>query len=261
MALILTALAIWVWPARPAQVGLRRPSRLMPAAPIWLSTLWSQAITVMILGVAAGGLLSPASGVAVVIIGGTCRLLLMAAHRERVLDRTRSETADLVNAVARDLATGSSLANALATAGRSAGRFAAPLVADLAASTHLSAPDARSPAGGPPGAKVLPAKRALLAACALSRRHGLPLAALIAGVGDGLALEVVSGLEKGAGVAGAKFSGYLLAALPLLGVGLGMAMNANPLPVLLGTGLGSVLLLTGVMLTCGGLLWSARIAR
>ena len=167
----------------------------------------------------------------------------------------------MVNAVARDLAAGSTLSAALAAAGRSTGPFAASLAADIAAAARLAGPDARLPMVGNTGDTVPAASRALLAACVLSRRHGIPLAALISGVAEGLALEVVAAQDKEASVAGAKFSGYLLAALPLLGIGLGMAMNANPLPVLLGTGTGAILLVCGVALICVGLLWSDRIAR
>ncbi|HZB49663.1 MAG TPA: secretion protein F, partial [Mycobacteriales bacterium] len=51
----------------------------------------------------------------------------------------------------------------------------------------------------------------------------------------------------------------LLAVLPLLGIGLGTAMEARPLQVLLGTGRGQVALLVGAGLDALGLLWTAWI--
>jgi tight adherence protein B len=56
-------------------------------------------------------------------------------------------------------------------------------------------------------------------------------------------------------------SGYVMAMLPLLGLALGAGMGADPIRVLLSSTIGSILLLVGVALTCGGLLWSERIVR
>jgi tight adherence protein B len=53
----------------------------------------------------------------------------------------------------------------------------------------------------------------------------------------------------------------LLAVLPLLGIGLGAAMGARPLQVLLGTEKGQVAMLVGAGLDALGLLWTARIVK
>lgn len=51
----------------------------------------------------------------------------------------------------------------------------------------------------------------------------------------------------------------ILAVLPAAGLLLGSAMGANPIDFLLHTGLGGILLVMGVGLTCGGFVWSRKI--
>ena len=53
----------------------------------------------------------------------------------------------------------------------------------------------------------------------------------------------------------------LLAGLPMGGVGLGYAIGADPLAVLLHTPLGVVCAVTAIGLQLAGLAWSARITR
>ena len=56
-----------------------------------------------------------------------------------------------------------------------------------------------------------------------------------------------------AGLAGARATAAVLAGLPLLGVGLGQLIGADPLGFLLSGGLGGWLLFVGVTLACCGL--------
>jgi len=58
---------------------------------------------------------------------------------------------------------------------------------------------------------------------------------------------------------GPKASALALSLLPVLGIVLGETMGARPLRVLTGTGVGQVLLVTGVTLLCAGVAWSGRI--
>jgi tight adherence protein B len=62
-----------------------------------------------------------------------------------------------------------------------------------------------------------------------------------------------------AGMAGARATAAILAGLPVLGVGLGHLIGAEPLQFLLSGGVGGWLLLIGVTLACAGLWWSDRI--
>ncbi len=62
-------------------------------------------------------------------------------------------------------------------------------------------------------------------------------------------------------LAGPRSSALLLSGLPLLGIALGAAMGARPVPFLLGDPLGRVLCCVGVLLDAAGLLWMRRILR
>lgn len=59
--------------------------------------------------------------------------------------------------------------------------------------------------------------------------------------------------------AGPRATARTLATLPLIGVGLGQVLGANPVAWLLGTGLGRGCLALALLLQGGGLLWSRRI--
>lgn len=61
--------------------------------------------------------------------------------------------------------------------------------------------------------------------------------------------------------AGVRTTGWLLAALPLVGMGLAAAAGAQPWRVLLGTPSGFALLLLGLGLDGAGVLWLHRMAR
>jgi tight adherence protein B len=62
-------------------------------------------------------------------------------------------------------------------------------------------------------------------------------------------------------VAGPRATAGLLALLPILGVALGAAIGARPISVLFGSAPGHVLLLVGVVLDAGGVLWTRRLIR
>jgi tight adherence protein B len=93
----------------------------------------------------------------------------------------------------------------------------------------------------------------------LAQDHGLAIAALMqAAERDVVARERFSSRVR-SGMAGARATAGVLAGLPVLGIGLGQLIGADPLRFLLGDG--AVVLLVGVGLSCLGLLWSDRITR
>jgi tight adherence protein B len=61
------------------------------------------------------------------------------------------------------------------------------------------------------------------------------------------------------GMAGARATAAILAGLPVLGLLLGQLIGARPLGFLLGGHAGGWLLVVGLTLACGGLMWSDRI--
>jgi len=222
------------------------PRRGLPSGIV----LWALVLLPVVPALLLSG--SPVVGLAAVVCGGTCGLLVRSAVARRRSARRQIEVLDAVRALRREIHAGADLDTAVAVVRRAS----APAVADLLGRVQSGIGDG-GPAPPPPGG----AEFALASAVRLSRRFGAPLAVLLDGVAAGLADEREAAAQRAAVVAGARLSGWVLAGLPLMGVMLGAGMGADPLPVLFGGGLGSVLLLLGTLLLSAGLLWSARIAR
>lgn len=196
--------------------------------------------------------------VAAVLAVGTATVLIDGGRRRVDTGRMRVETTDAVRVLGRELRAGSSVATACDAAAGAAGPRALPLMTALgvAARVGAGAPSIDAQEKSTDGART-----ALGAALNLSRRYGIPLATLVDGAAEDLTRSAQAAGRQEAMLAGPRLSGYLLSALPLLGILLGVGMGANPLPVLFGPGVGAALLIVGVLLTCLGLLWSARIAQ
>lgn len=196
--------------------------------------------------------------VAAVLAVGTATVLIDGGRRRAETGRLRVETANAVKVLGRELRAGSSVPTACEAAAGAAGPHALSLMTALGVAARVGA---GAPGIDPPEKSTDGARRALGAAMNLSRRYGIPLAALVDGAAEDLARSAEAAVRQDALLAGPRLSGYLLSALPLLGILLGVGMGVNPLPVLFGPGVGAVLLILGVLLTCLGLLWSARIAQ
>ncbi|MEJ5918938.1 MULTISPECIES: type II secretion system F family protein [unclassified Corynebacterium] len=104
------------------------------------------------------------------------------------------------------------------------------------------------------------------AAWRLAQHHGLPLADILDRAKDDVAARRAHFARTSAALAGPRMTMLILAALPVFGLILGQAFGAEPLRFLLGNagssglaGMGNIVLVTGVFLTCAGLLWSHRI--
>jgi len=107
-----------------------------------------------------------------------------------------------------------------------------------------------------------PGRRALrsLAACWYAAdRHGIALADAIAGIEEGLRAESARLRTTEVELAGIRATILLLAALPLFGVALGLALGTNPLNTLLHNTFGQLSLMLGVGLDLIGLLWTDRL--
>lgn len=101
--------------------------------------------------------------------------------------------------------------------------------------------------------------RAIDAVWAVSERSGAPAAAVLDRVEQDLRARQQQRREVAAALAGARSTGTLLAALPILGIGLGVGMGAHPLAVLLAQPRGQVAFVLGVALEALGVLWTSRI--
>ena len=125
----------------------------------------------------------------------------------------------------------------------------ARLGADVAAGLH-------SVARG----SLMPAHWGRLAVCwQLAQDHGLAIAALMQTAQRDIVERERFSAKVDVGMTGARTTAAVLAGLPLLGVGLGELVGAEPVSFLLSGGFGGWLLVIGVMLACAGLLWSDRI--
>ncbi|MEU5823904.1 type II secretion system F family protein [Streptomyces sp. NPDC047803] len=113
-------------------------------------------------------------------------------------------------------------------------------------------------AAGEPGLDGL----AGVAACwRVAVGSGAGLATGLARLESALRAERRQSEELRAQLAGAWSTVAVLALLPALGMGLGAALGADPLRVLLHSSAGLVCLVTGGLLEACGLLWAARIVR
>jgi tight adherence protein B len=156
--------------------------------------------------------------------------------RERAAARARTGAVDAVAGLATDLRAGLGLGAALA-----------------AATPALSEVDG--------GERVAPVAGRVTAAIELAEATGAPLADVLERLDADLrAADRVRAIAL-AQLAGARASAWLLAAMPVAGVGLGHAIGADPMRVLLHTPLGAACLLGAVMLQLAGLTWADRLAR
>ncbi|XAS66827.1 hypothetical protein V3C33_15285 [Micrococcaceae bacterium Sec5.7] len=101
-----------------------------------------------------------------------------------------------------------------------------------------------------------------LAACFdIAEASGCPLADVLTRFAAQLEVEDDAEAARQTALAGPKATVSLLTWLPLLGLGLGIALGVDPLAILLGTPLGMAALAAGVALTVAGRIWSARLVR
>lgn len=95
----------------------------------------------------------------------------------------------------------------------------------------------------------------------LAEAHGLAIATLMRTAHRDITERERFASQVLAGMAGARATAAVLAGLPVLGIGLGHLIGAEPLSFLMSDGAGGWLLVIGVTLSCCGLLWSDRIVR
>ncbi len=259
--LIGAALVLAGWPARPIRVA--RPAR--PAGPLrlaWPAARWRPTGRVALgaCSVGAGCVAGLAAGPVAAVLA-TVSTTLAARHvrtsrAERAAAAGRSGEIEALAALGAELRSGRQPVGALAAveapgglgAALAAARAAAALGGDVAAAVRRDAP-----AGG--------VQQRLAAAWQVSELTGAPLAAVV----DRVEADARSaaGVRQHAHVelAGARATGGLLAALPALGVGLGQAMGAHPVRVLLHTPLGALCAGCGLALEVAGLAWIGRLTR
>ena len=223
---------------------LRRRHLLRPAgesAPAWERAVDARpravtacaAALAYVSGWLAGG---PVAGTAVAVYAalGAAGLLRHRAVRRRSEGTVRA--LDATAALAADLRAGAAPAGALRAALSSG-----------------------SPGSAYGGVEVERLGRRVSVACAVSEATGAPLADLL----ERLALDAWARdrirQAAAAQAAGTAATAWLLAALPLAGIGVGYGMGTDPLRVLLHTPTGAACALAALGLQVAGLAWSRRL--
>lgn len=262
-ALLLMIVAVTVWPSRRPGRRLRAASPTAGTGPRGEARTHRHRLRVLV--AVAGG----AAAVLCAITVGPSRTMIVgliaivAAHRlarRRSAARATARTdavIDAVDAVLGEVRVGAHPATACAVAGHDGGHGAVPeAFARAAATAALGGTVAESLTES---ARRLPDLAAPAAAWRLAEQHGLGMAGLLETVRADLASRRDHAHRVDAGMAGARATAAVLAALPVLGIALGQLMGAAPLSVLFGGGIGSLAALIGIGLIGLGLVWTDRI--
>jgi tight adherence protein B len=252
-AAVALALAVLVTPV----TSHRRVRRLTGSAPRHRRV---PAAAWVALACAAMSLVLPLTAVAAVsTIAAT--LLLRRRRRLRALAGTQEATAlqAALDILVGELRVGAHPVAAIGVAAReSDGRVAQSLGA-VAARALLGA-DVAAGLRAEAVRSMSPGHWERLAVCwQLAQIHGLAIATLMQAAQRDLTERERFRARVEAGMAGARTTAGVLAALPLLGVLLGCAIGADPVGFLFSGGVGGWLLCGGTVLIGAGLLWSDHI--
>ncbi|OMC22718.1 type II secretion system F family protein [Mycobacterium sp. SP-6446] len=255
VASLLMSFALLVFPASPRR-------RLAPAPPpgrrVRVGT-GGACVASACAAVTAAVLLPLPTVLAIAVAGATAGLRYRRRRRmRRATDEGRTMEAAL-DVLVGELRVGSHPVHAFCVAAdETAGAVAVSLRA-VAARARLGA-DVAAGLRAAARSSALPTHWDRLAACwQLANDHGLAIATLMRTAQRDIAERQRFSARVASGMAGARATAAILAGLPLLGVLLGQLIGARPLNFLLSGHGGGWLLVVGVTLACGGLLWSDRI--
>ncbi|HEX7322402.1 MAG TPA: type II secretion system F family protein [Mycobacterium sp.] len=209
--------------------------------------------------VAAAGLPPVAATLAATLLGAT------VAGRSRRRSRRRRDAAEAaaleaaLEVVVGELRIGAHPVRAFEAAALEAGqRSVAAGLRTVAARARLGA-DVAAGLRSVAAASSLPTQWERLAVYwQLGSEHGLAIATLMRAAQRDIAERQRFSEQVNSGLAGARASAAILAALPILGVLLGQLVGARPLGFLFSRD-GGGFLVAGVALVAGGMLWSDRI--
>jgi tight adherence protein B len=193
------------------------------------------------------------------VLAGT---LAVRYRRRRRSDRGMNESRELETAIdvlVGELRVGAHPASAFAVAAEETTGPISDACRAVAARAQLGA-DVTAGLRGVAAASALPAQWDRLAVCwQLAADHGLAMSMLMQAAQRDIAERQRFSEQVRSSMAGARATAAILASLPVLSVLLGQLIGAKPIAFLLGGRLGGVLLVVGLTLVCGGLLWSDRI--
>lgn len=206
--------------------------------------------------VLAGAVTAVAGPMAGALTAGYVAVAARTFYQHRIRQADTAARADLLEQLTiatSNLRAGLPPATALATGPPAAPPSTASTITPLSIAATAAAPSTSE--------AVQRLQHRISAAVRLAERTGAPLAEVIERLEiDARSVDWARAAAAGQ-VAGARATTWLLAALPLGGIGLGYAIGADPLSVLLHTPLGAACALVAFGLQLSGLAWSARITR
>mgnify|MGYP001557577676 CR=1 FL=1 len=205
------------------------------------------------------GTAATAAVVAAVAIGGAIALRVRGHQRARAI---RLAVYEMCRAIAAELRAGSTPASAFRAAAAMAPQplFAAvhPVASEAANGDPAELADAIAAAAtGPPYHGL----RTLAACWRVVVASGAMIGPAIDRVADALHDEIDLDRELDTSLAASRATVRLLAALPLVGLALGMAIGAQPLAFLLGSPAGWACLLLAALFDGAGVWWVRHITR
>lgn len=242
----------------PGRSGAARLAQRRPAAP---RPRWrpGAAVPIVAAGVAGGLVVGPGGAVAGVLVALVVRR--RRARRASVVAATLAagQLADALRRITDEVRAGGHPATALAACAAD-GPLAAALLAPAAAAAGLGddVPTALRRAGTARPEVTADLDR-VAATWSLAEHHGIPLADLLGAASDAIRwrLRFAAGVQ--AQLAGPRATATVLTTLPLLGIGLGELMGADPIGTLRGGVIGQALLVLGIGLMAAGNAWTERI--
>lgn len=227
----------------PVPSGSRRLARLVPFV--------AGAATLVFLIVGRFSIM-----VAVASVVATLAYIVDATHTRRRSRRAEATLIVLLGHVVADLKAGALIGAAFSRAASDLPESTPPEIADT-----LKAVTAHVHRGG--SAHHVLARRPELAGIArmwsVAESHGLSAAQMLDQARTRLSARASHRNSTTASLQGPQATAGILAFLPLVGIGLGTSMGADPAGLLFGGGTGGVLLVVGTALLCGGVLLSAWI--
>jgi tight adherence protein B len=224
-----------------------------------LSTARAAAWFALCAGAAGSVLLPPTTVLAAGMFIATASLRYRRRRRSRLGMAESRDLETAIDVLVGELRIGAHPAQAFAVAADETAGKVADSCRAVAARARLGA-DVAAGLRSVAETSALPAQWDRLAVCwQLAAEHGLAMSTLMrAAQRDIVERQRFSGQVTSA-MAGARATAAILAGLPVLSVVLGQLIGADSAAFLLAGHFGGWLLVVGVTLVCGGLLWSDRI--
>lgn len=257
LAALLLSLALLASPSSP------RP-RLVAAAPDRQRFAFSRRLVAGVCGCGCGlaALVLPATTVlATALIGATLSLRYRRRRRSRRgAEEGRALEAGL-DVLVGELRVGAHPIRAFDVAADETDGPVSVALRAVAARARMGA-DVAAGLRAAAGSSALPAHWERLAVCwQLASDHGLAIATLMRAAQRDIVERQRFSARVTSELAGARATAVILAGLPAVGLLLGQLIGARPLDFLFSQRVGGWLLVVGVALVCGGLLWSDRITQ